>query len=244
MLLVLRMILVVLYCISVCIFGVIYCLFKPRNPKHVARFGRLFGHLSILLGLKVEKRMPIGYQNYGNCIYIANHQNNYDMVTTAKITPLGAVTIGKKSLLWIPLFGPLYWLTGNLLIDRDNKTKSHIMIKKLIEKIQKRKISFLIFPEGTRSYGKGLLHFKSGAFRIAIASGIPIVPICVSTTHKKINLNRFSNGLVIIEMLPPIDTHTYNSNQIHILKQYCYHLMIEKIKQLDQEVEERRLLVK
>lgn len=244
MLLVLRVILAVLYCLLVCIFGGMYCLFNPRDPQHVARFGRLFGRLSTLLGLKVEQRMPTGYQHYGNCIYIANHQNNYDMVTTAKITPPGAVTVGKKSLLWIPLFGPLYWLTGNLLIDRDNKTKAHNTITQLVEQIKKRKLSVLMFPEGTRSRGRGLLPFKSGAFRAAIAAGVPIVPICVSTTHGKINLNRFSNGWVIIEMLPPIDTHVYNKEQLHQLTQHCHHLMLEKVKQLDQEVAERVSLVK
>ncbi|MGK4623830.1 1-acylglycerol-3-phosphate O-acyltransferase, partial [Raoultella ornithinolytica] len=36
MLYIVRLILTVIYCILVCIFGCIYCLFSPRNPKHVA----------------------------------------------------------------------------------------------------------------------------------------------------------------------------------------------------------------
>jgi 1-acyl-sn-glycerol-3-phosphate acyltransferase len=60
MLFIFRLIIVVIYCILVCIFGCIYCLFSPRNPKHVATFGHMFGRLSPVFGLKVEKRKPAG----------------------------------------------------------------------------------------------------------------------------------------------------------------------------------------
>lgn len=101
MLYIVRLILTVIYCILVCIFGSIYCLFSPRNPKHVATFGHMFGRLAPLFGLKVEKRLPEGAENFGNAIYIANHQNNYDMVTASNIVIPPTVTVGKKSLLWI-----------------------------------------------------------------------------------------------------------------------------------------------
>ena len=58
MLFILRVIIVVIYCILVCIFGCIYCLFSPRNPKHVATFGHMFGRLAPVFGLKVETRLP------------------------------------------------------------------------------------------------------------------------------------------------------------------------------------------
>lgn len=60
MLFIVRLILTIIYCILVCIFGSIYCLFSPRNPKHVATFGHMFGRLAPLFGLKVEKRLPEG----------------------------------------------------------------------------------------------------------------------------------------------------------------------------------------
>jgi 1-acyl-sn-glycerol-3-phosphate acyltransferase len=44
---------------------------------------------------------------------------------------------------------------------------------------------------------------QNRAFHAAIAAGVPIIPVCVSGTSNKINLNRLKNGLVIVEMLPP-----------------------------------------
>ena len=239
MLSILRIVVVIIYSILVCVFGCIYCLFSPRNPRHVATFGHLFGRLSPLFGLKVELRKPEGAENYPNAIYIANHQNNYDMITAAKCVQPTTVTVGKKNLLWIPFFGLLYWLTGNLLIDRDNRTKAHGTINKLIAEFEKKKISFWMFPEGTRSRGRGLLPFKTGAFHAAMAAGVPIIPIVVSNTHDKIKLNRLKNGLVIIEMLPPVDTQAFADQSVRKLATHCRELMSAKLDELNAEVAAR-----
>ena len=244
MLFILRVIIVVIYCILVCIFGCIYCLFSPRNPKHVATFGHMFGRLAPVFGLKVETRLPAGAENFGNAIYIANHQNNYDMVTAANIVLPPTVTVGKKSLVWIPFFGQLYWLTGNLLIDRNNRAKAHGTIAEVVNTFQKRKISFWMFPEGTRSRGRGLLPFKTGAFHAAIASGVPIIPVCVSNTSNKIKLNRWNNCQVIVEMLDPIDTSAWGKDQVRDLAKHCREVMKAKIDELDQEVAQREAAAK
>ncbi|CAX61361.1 MULTISPECIES: 1-acylglycerol-3-phosphate O-acyltransferase [Erwinia] len=239
MLSILRFIVVVIYSILVCVFGCIWCLFSPRNPRHVATFGHLFGKLSTVFGLKVELRRPEGADNYPNAIYIANHQNNYDMITAAKIVQPTTVTVGKKTLLWVPFFGLLYWLTGNLLIDRDNRSKAHGTIGELVDQFKKKKISFWMFPEGTRSRGRGLLPFKTGAFHAAMAAGVPIIPIVVSNTHDKIKLNRLNNGHVIIEMLPPVDTAAFADQSVRKLATHCRELMMAKLDELNAEVAAR-----
>ncbi|MEA1062373.1 1-acylglycerol-3-phosphate O-acyltransferase [Apirhabdus apintestini] len=239
MLAIIRFIIVVIYSILVCLLGSVWCLFSPRNPRHVATFGHLFGRLARVFGLKVETRLPEGAEQFGNAIYIANHQNNYDMVTAARIVLPPTVTVGKKSLVWIPFFGQLYWLTGNLLIDRNNRTKAHSTIAEVVNQFRKRKISIWMFPEGTRSRGRGLLPFKTGAFHAAIAAGVPIIPVCVSNTSNKIKLNRWNNGLVIVEMLPPVDTRNYGKDQVRELAAHCRQIMLDKIDALNHEVADR-----
>lgn len=239
-----RAVIVITYGVLVCLLGCIYCLFvSPRNPRHVAKFGRCFGRLSSVFGLKVETRVPSAAKEYGNAIYIANHQNNYDMVTAANVVQPNTVTVGKKSLAWIPFFGLLYWLTGNLLIDRNNRSRAHNTIAELVKQFNSKTISFWMFPEGTRSRGRGLMPFKTGAFHAAIAAGVPIIPICVSNTNDKIKLNRWKNGLVIVEMLPPIDTSRYSKEQVRELTQHCHDIMAAKISLLDEEVSEREAQV-
>ncbi|MFS1562479.1 MAG: 1-acylglycerol-3-phosphate O-acyltransferase [Candidatus Arsenophonus phytopathogenicus] len=238
MLAIVRIIIVILFTILVCLLGCFYCLFSPRNPHHVMRFGRLFGKLSYVFGITIINREPSEVKDYVPSIYIGNHQNNYDMVTMSNAVQPNTVTVGKKSLVFIPFFGQLYWLAGNILIDRANRTKAHNTISQVVKQIKKRKISVWMFPEGTRSRGRGLLRFKAGAFYAAIAAGVPIVPVCLSETEGRIKLNRWNNGVVIVEMLPPIDTTKYNRENVHELAEYCHDLFKVKIAELNKEVAE------
>ena len=233
-----RLITVVLIGIVVCVLGIIFCLFNPRNPKNVARFAHLFSFFfKPILGVKVDTRLYPEISKIGSCVYIANHQNNFDMVVAADVVQPKTVTVGKKSLAWIPFFGQLYYLTGNILIDRNNKSKAHDTIGQVVKEIKTRGISIWMFPEGTRSRGRGLLPFKTGAFKAAIAAGVPIVPICVSDTNN-IQLNRLNNGHMIVEMLDPIDTKSLRKEDARILMEQCYQQMTEKLIEINNEVKQ------
>ena len=187
-----------------------------------------------LVGIKLIRRPRPEFDQ--PAIYIANHQNNYDMVTISSMVPPKTVTIGKKSLIWIPFFGLVYWATGNIFINREKRSAAIDTMTKVGKIIQERQISIWMFPEGTRSRGRGLLPFKTGAFHTAIAAGVPIVPIVCSTLHNKVDLNRLNNGTVICETLEPIDTSGYNRENIKELIEKCHSVMQTKIAELDAEI--------
>ena len=107
---------------------------------------------------------------------------------------------------------------------------------KLAERINKDNLSIWMFPEGTRSRGRGLLPFKTGAFYAAVAAGVPIIPVVCSTTQNKIKLNRWDNGKVICEMMEPIDTSNYSKENVRELAVYCHDLMAKRIAELDAEI--------
>lgn len=235
MLAILRIIIVIFYCIFGSLAGILICLTSPRNPKHVMTFGRMYGKLSHVFGIKMVYRIPEEAKHYGSCVYVGNHQNNYDMITMSNAVQPRTVTVGKRSLIWIPFFGQLYWISGNILIDRSNRSKAHNTITQVADQIKKRNISVWMFPEGTRSRGRGMLPFKTGAFHAAMAAGVPVVPVCVSTTQGRIKLNRWDNGVVIVEMLPPVDTSKYTREQVRELAEDCRQMMIKRIAELDKE---------
>lgn len=238
MLAVFRIVLVLILSISICVFGIIYCLFRPFSIYNASIFGRLFGRMAPIFGIQVEIRNLIGNFLSKSCVYIVNHQNNYDMVTVSYVLQPGTITVGKKSLLWIPLFGQLYWLSGNLLIDRiDAVRKARSVLIKIVKAIKTYNFSIWIFPEGKRNRGRGLLPFKIGAFYVAIIAKLPIIPVCVSNlSNDKIKLNRWSNGLVIIEIMPPIEIDLYELDQVRRISAYCHKIMQLKIESLNREV--------
>ncbi|MCJ2378338.1 1-acylglycerol-3-phosphate O-acyltransferase [Vibrio sp. ZSDZ34] len=233
-----RCIAVAIFAIVMFVFGCGYCLLSPRNPKHVFTFGRLFGKMSKVFGIKLELRLPEDAYSRGQHIYIANHQNNWDIFTVSSAVTPNVVTVGKKSLAWMPLFGQLYWLTGNILIDRANRSKAMGTIEQVVEQIKQSQVSVWMFPEGTRSRGRGLLPFKTGAFHAALGANLPIVPIVCSSTDK-LKFNRWDNGHVIIEMMPPVSTEGYSKEEVRKLANDCREQMKSKLEELDNEVAQR-----
>lgn len=230
-----RIILMAVAIVIISLVSCAYCLFRPFHRNNVFLTAGFMGKVSKLLGLEVEVRMPESVKNTSPVVYICNHQNSYDIFTVSNAVLPNTVSVGKTSLKWIPFFGQMYWLTGNILIDRKNTNKAINTIALAAEKIKEKKISVWLFPEGTRSNGRGLLPFKTGAFRTALQANVPIVPICASNTHDKIKLNRWNNGKMIIEFLPPIPLQGVEREEIREISNETHAKMLRKIEELNKE---------
>lgn len=189
-----------------------------------------------LFGIKLIVRIPKDLTNSSKVI-IANHQNNFDVITICAGVTRGVVSLGKKSLIWVPFFGQLYWLSGNILIDRKNKTKAAGTIAQTAEKMLEGGLSVWIFPEGTRSRGRGLLPFKTGAFHTAIQAKVDVIPVVMSSSDS-ISLNRWDNGTLIIESLQAMPVAQMSKENVRELSKTAHSNMLQKLNELDAEVNE------
>jgi 1-acyl-sn-glycerol-3-phosphate acyltransferase len=119
-------------------------------------------------------------------IFVANHISYMDvpMIVKAIRQPLRA--LGKAELAKVPVFGFLYRY-GAIMVDRsnlENRKKSVLQLKSVL----KKGISVFIFPEGTfNTTGKPLKEFYDGAFRIAIETQTPILPVIFPDTVKRLH---------------------------------------------------------
>ena len=234
---IIRVIIMAIAILVISIFACLYSLMRPFHRNNVFHAARHLGMVAKLLGLDVEVRISKEIAEMESVVYICNHQNSHDIFTLSNAVRPGTVSIGKKSLKWIPFFGQMYWLTGNILSDRDNKNKAMTTIATAAKKIKEDKLSVWLFPEGTRSYGRGLLPFKTGAFRTAQQAGVPIVPIIASNLHDRIKLNRWDNGKMIIEFLPPVSLEGVQKEGIRTIADETRAKMLAKFEALSEEVE-------
>ncbi|MCS4306241.1 1-acyl-sn-glycerol-3-phosphate acyltransferase [Rheinheimera pacifica] len=232
---VVRLILLVLFFIISTLAGLLICLVRPFHPNNVYVFSHWYGWMSRICGISVEVRRHEAIEPGKPYVYIANHQNNLDLFTISNGVQPRTVTIGKKSLKYIPFFGQLYWLSGNILIDRQNKSRALGAMLGAAERISRDNISVWMFPEGTRSYGRGLLPFKAGAFHIALEAKVPLVPVCMSSTHSQFKLNRWNNGKVIVELMAPLELPAEQLN-IRQFAENTHQQMLQKIALLDSEL--------
>lgn len=97
MIFLLRIVAIAIFAVFMFVFGCGYCLFSPRNPKHVYTLGRLFSKMTRILGVKLEVRHANGVNDSGAKVYVANHQNNYDLFTVSGAIMPKTVTVGKKA---------------------------------------------------------------------------------------------------------------------------------------------------
>lgn len=169
-------------------------------------------------------------------IIVSNHQDNIDAFVIGANYPHQTVTVGKKVLKWIPFFGQFYWLGGNILLDRANKRKALQSMNLAAKKITKNNTSVWIFPEGTRSQGRGLMDFKKGAYHLAIAGQIPIIPVSISSFHKNLLPNSFSKGEVLIKVHAPISTKGLVRADIDALLEESRLVIKEGIEALDKRL--------
>ena len=117
--------------------------------------------------------------------------------------------LAKEELGKIPLLNRWMKLLGCVFVQRDDVRASVRALNDATAIVESGR-SFIIFPEGTRYKGEegGAGEFKAGAFRIAVKTGAPVVPVAISGARGLFEAhgNRATPGTVYVRVLPPIRT--------------------------------------
>ena len=233
-----RYFLIIVWGIVFSFIGLIVMLFSPFNLRLMEMISHCFGKVALFLcGIKVEIRGKEFMASARPCIYVSNHQHNFDLLVLASLVPPRTVSIGKKSIKWIPLFGTLYWLSGNILIDRKNKKSAKNTIQMVSGIIREKNLSIWIMPEGTRSRGRGILPFKKGAFHMAFDAGVPIVPVSVSPYEGSLALERWRAGTVVLQFHSPLFPEKDKNDQVFArLMEHTRHSIVTGVEALEREL--------
>ncbi len=236
MLLVPRMLFIFVWIMFSTTLGILVSIFRPFHPSNIKVTTNLIAYGRKILGIKILVRNAQEFDHHRPCVMVSNHQHNLDIFPGCTAFPDRTVSIGKKSIIWIPFFGLFYWITGNILIDRKNKKMAFEAMDVAAKSIKDRNISVWIMPEGTRSRGRGLLPFKKGPFITAIKAGVPVIPIAISSYVGKLNFNRWHAGTILIEVLPAVVTQGLSVQDANDLKNRVHAMMKIAIEKLDLEV--------
>jgi putative phosphoserine phosphatase / 1-acylglycerol-3-phosphate O-acyltransferase len=143
-------------------------------------------------------------------VFIFNHRNNFDPIIAAALLRNDWTGVAKKELADAPIAGALGRLMDTVYVDRDHKL-SAIESMKGAEDLVKEGLSILAAPEGTRVDTSEVGPFKKGPFRIAMAAGIPIVPIVIRNADVVAarNSSVASSGTVEVAVFPPLSVEDW-----------------------------------
>ncbi|MBC9794369.1 lysophospholipid acyltransferase family protein [Sinomicrobium weinanense] len=140
-------------------------------------------------------------------VLIANHTSMADIMLMLKVSRNPFVFVGKKELTKIPIFG-FFYKRVCIIVDR-NSIKSRTEVYDRARKRLEDGLSICIFPEGGVPEEEVFLdEFKDGAFRLAIAYQIPLVPMTFADNKKRFPYVFFkgSPGIMRVKVHPFIET--------------------------------------
>ena len=149
-------------------------------------------------------------------LYISNHTSIVDLFLGMWISPVGTVGVAKKQVVYYPLLGQLYVLSGHLRIDRGNTQSAVASLVRLGEIVRRHRLSIWMWPEGTRSRDGRLLPFKKGIVHMALQTGLPVVPVVVEGAHQAWEKNTLvvKRVPITVKALPAVDTSGWELSRI------------------------------
>ena len=114
-------------------------------------------------------------------VLLVKHQSTYETFLMPAIMPRPLAYVFKKELLKVPFFG---WSIGALdmiHIDRAQRSRAFHKVVEQGKRLLDQGIWVIMFPEGTRVNRGEVGEYKTGATRLAIMTGAPVVPIAVTS---------------------------------------------------------------
>lgn len=111
-------------------------------------------------------------------VLAANHQGILDIALIASVVPRPVFFVARRGVLSVPLIGTVLAEGGHLIVDRD-AARDGTVLEQAASQLQNRG-RVLFFPEGTRSADGTIRPFRSGAFRVAVAAGRPLIPVAIA----------------------------------------------------------------
>jgi 1-acyl-sn-glycerol-3-phosphate acyltransferase len=179
------------------------------RPGYVAgylfrRIGPVMASLNPLWRFGYSGRMPADPRR--PFVVVSNHESFADILLISHL-PWEMKWLSKAELFRIPIMGWMMWLAGDIPVKRGFGPSAAEAIERC-RRVLSRRVSVMIFPEGTRSRTAELLPFKDGAFRLAIEAGVPILPLAVSGTRTALPKHdwRFGRSVAEVQVLEPVET--------------------------------------
>lgn len=140
-----------------------------------------------------------------NYLFMPNHQSNVDPPLVLVALRRNGRFMAKASLFRIPLLGQVLHAGGFVPVVREDRRQAIESVKVAAAKLRSG-LDFIVFPEGTRSRDGNLLELKKGPFFMALAGGVPVVPVAINGSQQIMPRGGWliRGGDISVQVLEPI----------------------------------------
>jgi len=181
-------------------------------------------------GCKVTVTGSENIPKKGGVCFVSNHCGYFDIVLLLAYCGRQIGFIAKKELGYVPFLNVWIYMVGGFYIDRGDVRKAIRTINKGVQRI-KSGAGMIIFPEGHRSKGRGLLPFHAGSLKLATSAEAPIVPTAIEGSYEVLEKTwRVTSTYVKIAFCEPIETAALPPGEKkQILSDRIYAVIKEKL---------------
>jgi 1-acyl-sn-glycerol-3-phosphate acyltransferase len=203
-----------------------------RAPgRWMRRFGRATVASSPVWDFSVEGTPPADILQRGYVV-VCNHESTADPFLLSHL-PFDMRWVAKEEIFKMPLLGLLMRAGGDIPIRRGDRGSVRDMMAEC-QRALAAGIPIMMFPEGTRSRTGELLPFKDGAFELALAAGVPILPLALAGTKdcRRKNSLWFGRARAKVRILPAIETAGMGPDDVATLRERARDLISAEVTSL------------
>lgn len=156
----------------------------------------------------------------GSRVLVSNHQSFLDTAGLSACNPPGVMGLAKREFFLVPIFGQALWALGQVFIDRGDPARARRSLARVAALLARHPRTAVVFPEGTRTRDGRLQPFKMGAFYLAQATGVPLVPCVIYDAWGLVRPDswRIRQGTVTMVFHPPRDTSGWAEADLHAIR--------------------------
>jgi len=148
------------------------------------------------------------------CVVVANHASYLDGIILTAALPAGFTYLVKREMASVPVAGFILRKLGTAFVSREDLLDRRRIARSLVDHAQTGG-ALGFFPEGTFDDVPGLKAFQLGAFSAATRAKLPVVPIVIRGSRRKLPAFRFfaSPGPISVWICPPLDSRHHDSSR-------------------------------
>ena len=187
--------------------------------------------ISILLGMKVDVQGMEKLPQNGRFLLVCNHLSLLDVVVMVwKLRGMELTFITKQENMRLFIAGKMMHKIQCLPLNRENDREALKTILRCIQILKEDKASIAVFPEGHIHKDKKLHHFRSGVFKIATKSKVPIVVCTIRDTRFVLSkLKKLQPSSVEVRLLRVIEPEEYENMTTVDLAEQIYQTMAQDL---------------
>ena len=164
-------------------------------------------------------------------VVVANHLSSMDIMACFLAVPVPIRYLAKKELFNIPVFAQGMRAVGIVEVDRAARGAIHAEVNRQSKILVEKGRSVIIYAEGTRPRDGVMTRFKKGAFTMAVAGQLPVLPVTIHGSYEAWPPAKpwLHGGIVEVIIDPPIETTGMTHSDVSELRDRVHDQVAKRV---------------